>query len=213
MGNLDSAFMEYGPELEEFEYDEEEWEGEGEAFDEAELMELAGELLQVESEAELDQFLGKLIKKAARKVRRVVRSPIGRTVGGFLKSVAKKALPFAGAALGGVVGGPLGAKIGRGLAKCARGVLGFEAETLSEEDEEFEGAKQYVRLSGEAVKSALTAPTNINPTAVAQQAVAAAAAKHAPAIMGQVPAGGPMGLGGRSGRWVRKGRNIVLQNV
>uniref|UniRef100_UPI004055B22C hypothetical protein n=1 Tax=Candidatus Electronema sp. TaxID=2698783 RepID=UPI004055B22C len=63
--------LEYGQELEfeNFEF-EDEWSGEGEVFSEAELMELAGELLEIESEAELDQFLGKLIKRAASGIKR-----------------------------------------------------------------------------------------------------------------------------------------------
>ncbi len=175
-------------------------------------MELAGELLEVDSEAELDQFLGKLIKRAARAVGRVVRSPIGKAVGGFLKGVAKRALPLAGTALGGVFGGPLGAQIGGGLASAAGGALGLEAETLNAEDQEFEGAKQFVRMSGHAVRSAVAAPQNLNPTSAAQQAVTAAAVRLAPGLVGRARANAPTGLRGRSGRWVRKGRNIVLLN-
>ena len=90
--------LEYGQELEfeNFEFEDSEWSGEGEVFSEAELMELAGELLEINSEAELDQFLGKLIKK----------------VGGGIK----KFLPIAGTVAGGFFGGPLGAKIGKGVA-------------------------------------------------------------------------------------------------
>lgn len=212
MGNLDSTFMEYSPEFENFEFEASEWSGEGEVFNEAELMELAGELLEVDSEAELDQFLGKLIKRAARSVGRAIRSPIGRAVGGFLKGAAKMALPLAGTALGGAVGGPLGATIGGGLASAAGNALGLEAEMLNSEDQEFEGAKQFVRMSGEAIKSALAAPAHVDPTSAAQQAVTAAAAKLAPGLMGRTPAGVPAGTSGRSGRWVRKGRNIVLLN-
>ena len=213
MGNFDNAFMEYSPELESFEFEEPEWTGEEEVFGEAELMELAGELLEVDSEAELDQFLGKLIKRAARAVGRVVRSPIGRAVGGFLKGVAKRALPLAGTALGGVVGGPLGAQIGGGLASAAGGALGLEAEALNAEDQEFEGAKQFVRMSGQAIRSALASPQNINPTSAAQQAVTAAAYRLAPGLVGRAPSGASTGPRGRSGRWVRKGRSIVLLSV
>jgi len=212
MGNLDSAFMEYSPELESFEFEDSEWSGEGEVFNEAELMELAGELLEIDSEAELDQFLGKLIKRVGRGIGRVVRSPIGRAIGGFLKGVAKRALPLAGTALGGMVGGPLGAQIGGGLASAAGGALGLEAETLNAEDQEFEGAKQFVRMSGRAIRSALAAPPNVNPTSAAQQAVTAAAVRLAPGLVGRAPAGAPSGTRGRSGRWVRKGRTIVLLN-
>ncbi len=37
MGNPDTAFMEYSPELENFEFEESEWTGEGDVFSEAEL--------------------------------------------------------------------------------------------------------------------------------------------------------------------------------
>ena len=61
----------------EFEFEEE---GEG-VFDEAEEMELAAELLEIQDEEELDLFLGKLIKRASSKIRKAIKSPIGRTPG------------------------------------------------------------------------------------------------------------------------------------
>jgi hypothetical protein len=213
MGNLDNAFMEYSPEIENFEFDEAEWAGEGEVFNEAELMELATELLQVDSEAELDQFLGNLIKRVGRGIGKVVRSPIGRAIGGVIKGAAKRALPLAGAALGGMVGGPLGAKIGSGLASAAGGALGLEAEMLNAEDMEFEGAKQFVRMSGEAVKSALKAPGGGNPANVAQQAVTAAATRLAPGLLTGMSQTRLPRSKGASGRWVRKGRNVILLNI
>ncbi|MEN3329823.1 MAG: hypothetical protein V7638_4630 [Acidobacteriota bacterium] len=63
---------------------------------EAEEMELAAELLTVQNEAELEQFLGKLIKKAGG----FLKSGIGRQITGALKGVAKSALPMLGAAAG-----------------------------------------------------------------------------------------------------------------
>lgn len=215
---MDNEFMEYSPEFENFEFENFEFEdseraGDGEVFTEAELMELAGELMEVNSEAELDQFLGKLVKRAARAVGGVVRSPIGRAIGGYLKSAARKALPLAGAALGTYFGGPLGAKIGSGLASAAGGAMGLEAETLNAEDREFEGAKQFVRMGGEAVKSALAVSPGVNPASAAQQAVTAAASTHAPGLTccggSKNPSAGPRGA---SGKWVRKGRNVLLLN-
>ena len=215
MDHMETAMMEYSPEFEQFEFGESEWSGEGEVFSEAELMELAGELMEVQSEAELDQFLGKIIKKVGRVVGKVARSPVGKAVGGVLKGVAKKALPIAGAAVGGYFGGPLGAKIGSGLATAAGGALGLEAEMLNTEDREFEGAKQFVRMSGQAVQSALTAPANMNPANVAQQAVLSAVAQHAPGLTGVKRPVGPSLSGGpgKTGRWVRKGRNIIILNA
>jgi len=215
---MDNEFMEYTPEFENFEFENFEFEdseqaGEGEVFTEAELMELAGELMEVNSEAELDQFLGKLIKKAGKAVRGVIRSPIGRAIGGYLKSAAKKALPLAGAAIGTYFGGPLGAKIGSGLASAAGGAMGLEAEMLNMEDREFEGAKQFVRMGGNAVKAVLAAPPNVNAASAAQQAVTAAVSRLAPGLVrgfSQSPSANS--ASGASGRWVRKGRNVLLLN-
>ncbi len=60
---MSSNLAEYTPQMESFEYDFESEAGSGEVFSEAEQMELAAELLEIRDEAELDQFLGDLIKK------------------------------------------------------------------------------------------------------------------------------------------------------
>jgi hypothetical protein len=212
---MTSAF-EYNPQMEAYEAGEYEWSGEtewgGEVLSEAETMELAGELLEVTNEAELDRFLGDLIKKAGSAIGSVVRSPIGKAIGGWLKGAAKQALPIAGGALGGLVGGPLGAKIGSGLASYAGGALGLEAE-MSQEDREFEGAKNFVKMATDAVKSAAAAPPSANPVEVAKAAVKAAVQKHAPGLLSPTGAAhGHVGSFGRTGRWVRQGRNVIIVN-
>ncbi|WP_417912185.1 hypothetical protein [Candidatus Electronema sp. TJ] len=235
MSNHESMFMEHNPEFEaenflfeqheqpEFESEgflfEQHEHGEGEVFSEAELMELAGELMEVNSEAELDRFLGKLIRNVGSGIKTFANSSVGRAIGGTLKGLAQKALPLAGTVAGGFFGGPLGAKLGGGLARFAANAL--ELETLEAEDREFEGAKNFVRICGEAAKKALATAPNANPTAVAQKAVASVVAKHAPGLMRQTttkPMGRQVamtsGVGrGQSGRWVRKGNSIVLLNA
>lgn len=221
MYQTDSAFefesetSEY--EDEEFEYGETEWEGEsGEVFGEDELMQLASELMGVQSEEELNYFLGNLVKRAASAVGKVARSPIGKAIGGVLKSAAKKALPIAGGALGAWVGGPLGAKIGSGVANAAGKALGLEAEMLAPEDREFEGAKQFVKFAGSTVKNALSAPAGADPGMVAQKAAAQAAKALAPGLLNASRGGHAMRRGAPSaltGRWVRRGRNIVILNA
>src|SRR3954452_20938470 len=146
----------------ESEYDvnfETEGEGEGEAYEaeafeqeepigEAETMELASELLEVQSEEELEQFLGDLVKKvgsaasgAARAVGNFARTPAGQELVGILRGAAKTALPAIGTAIGTAYGGPLGAKLG-GLAGQGLGAaLGLELEGLSYEDQHFEVAQ------------------------------------------------------------------------
>ena len=179
---------------------------------ESDEMDLASELLNVTTEAELDQFLGSLVSKAASAIGSAIRSPIGQAVGGVLKSAAKKALPLAGGALGGYIGGPLGAKIGSGLASAAGSALGLEAESLNQEDREFEGAKQFVRFAANTVKNAAAAPPTANPAAIAQAAATNAAKQLLPGLIR--PASG-IAAGGRSqaGRWMRRGGKIVLYGV
>ncbi|MBB3660003.1 hypothetical protein FHX15_005272 [Rhizobium sp. BK650] len=187
-----------------------EWEAESEALGEAEVMELAGELLEVSSEAELDLFLGNLIKSAAHAIGQGVKSPLGHAIGGFLKSAAKKAVPLAGGALGGLVGGPLGAQIGSGLASAAGNALGLEAE-MEAEDREFEGAKNFVRMAGDAVNKVLTSSSSGDPAAVARAAVMEAAAKFAPGLL--QGAGRHGHHRPQSGRWHRQGHNIVIVGI
>lgn len=198
---------------EQFEY-EEEFASSGEVFNEGELLELTAELLEINNEEELNYFLGKLVKRAAGAIGKVARSPIGQALGGVLKTVAKKALPIAGGALGGFVGGPLGAKIGSSLAGYAGSALGLEAELLNQEDREFEGAKQFVRIAGDTVKNALAAPGNTNPQIAAQNAVVQSTKVLAPGLLSASSASPRRSQSsGTSGRWVRRGRNIVLLNV
>lgn len=227
MHDIDRTQMEYSAELpgfqsEEFEsgeygeYDEfgqGEWSGESGGdglLSEADEVQLASELLAVSNEAELEQFLGGLIKKVGRVAGKVIRSPIGSAIGGVLKGVAKKALPVAGGAIGGYFGGPLGAKIGSGLASAAGSALGLEAEALDQEDLEFEGARQFVRVAADTVKRAASAPAGMDPRAAAQAAAVAAAKRLAPGLLSGGRAGAPVAGRGQRGTWMRRGNKIVL---
>ena len=62
---------------------------------------------------------------------------------------------------------------------------------MEQEELEFEGAKQFVRLAAETVKKAASAPPNADPRVVAQNAAVAAARKLAPGLLGGAGAGGP----------------------
>ena len=129
-----------------------------EELDETEEMELASQLLEITDEAELDQFIGGLIKRAGRAVGQFARSGAGRALGGILKGAAKKALPVVGGAIGGYVGGPAGSRVGSQLAAKAGSLFGLELEGLSEEDQEFEVARRLVRFSDAAAKNLASAP-------------------------------------------------------
>jgi hypothetical protein len=214
MHDLDRTTAEFEADHEYYESDgyEMEYAGEyeGEVLSEAEEMELAAELLGVSSEAELDQFFGDIFRKAAGAVGRAIKSPIGRSIIGTVKGLAKKALPIAGRALGTAIGGPLGGTVGSKLGSFASGLFEAEFEGMSYEDQEFEVARRIVRLSAEAARNAATAPASANPQVAANQALAAAAQRHAPGLLRQRYGAGAGASGGRSGRWTRRGNKLIV---
>jgi hypothetical protein len=178
---------------------EEEWTGEtdGEAvFDEVEEMELAAELLGIQNEEELEEFLGKLIKRAGAGIKKFANSSVGKALGGVLKTVASKALPIAGAALGNLVLPGVGGMIGSKLASAGGKMFGLELEGMSPQDQEFEVARRFVRLSGAAARQAARMPIYGSPVDLAKDAVLGAAQIYAP---GLVRGGGHGGYGGRYG--------------
>jgi hypothetical protein len=196
----DLSALETNSEDEEFE-DEDMYEGEAEGedekfefeHDEAEELESAAELLSVGSEGELDQFLGGLIRKAARAVGRGVKAATGNSLGGLLKGLARQALPMVATAIGGPVGG-LAAKGGLDAAMKA---FGLELEGLSEEDQELELARRYVRLANGAARRMFSQRASSNPRAQARGALRWAMQRHAPGMF-------------RNSRWLRGHRRRYL---
>ena len=211
----------------------------GGALSEQEEVQFAHELLSVANEQEFEQFLGDFINKIGGAVSNIASSPVGQAIGGVLKGVAKKAIPMAGAALGRYIGGPLGANIGSGLANAASSALGLEFESMESGEMEFEGARQFVRLAADTANNAIAAAqSGADPRKAAQTAAIAAANRLAPALLSApatpaiVAPGGGLGSGaslgaatgqaagaaiamrpGHSGRWVRRGKHIVLFGV
>ena len=163
----ESAFENFESSYENFEYEDENLEAEmypetyGETYEtyensygeaegaltETQEMELAAELLEVSNEQELDRFLGKLIKKAASFA---LPPGVGGALFDIAKRYAKKVLPVVATA----VGGPLGGQ----LASIGTRAFGLELEGLSAEDQEFEIARHFTRLVGEAAQEATVAP-------------------------------------------------------
>jgi hypothetical protein len=182
-------------------------------FSEAEEMELAAELLEVSNEAELDHFLGDLIKRGAQAVGKFIKSPTGQALGGVLKGAAKQALPMLGKAVGTYFGGATGGDIGGQLASKAGQMLGLELEGLSNEDQEYVVARQIVRLGGTAASNAASAPPGTPPQTVARTAFSSAAKQFAPGIFSQTVSVSSPSAAGNSGRWVRRGRKIILYGV
>jgi hypothetical protein len=196
-------------------YDESMMEG---VFDEAEEMELAAQLLEIQDEAELDQFIGDLFKKVRRVVGRMAKPPIG----GMLKNVAKTVLPFVGGALDNAVVPGVDGAMGSQPAAAAGEMFGLELEGMSAEDQEFEVARQFVRFAGDAVKNAAQAAPTTSPQVTARNAIIEAAQQHAPGLLRETGASsGTVSHNGaaalteqrRSGRWIRRGNQIVLYGI
>jgi hypothetical protein len=205
-------------------YETDEFEGEFEFFgeqegetnyeDESQELELAAELLSISSDRELDEFFSRLLKG----VRGVMATPAGQTLKGLLRDTAKKALPLGGEAIGSFLGGSRGGQIGSQAGNLAGTIFGLELEGMSGEDQEFEMAKQYVRLATTAANNVAAAPRAGTPQQVAQRALASAAQRHAPGLVPRL-SGGSIGscsgnaVAATTGRWFRKGRRIVVVGI
>ncbi|MCI5222602.1 MAG: hypothetical protein D3924_08020 [Candidatus Electrothrix sp. AR4] len=198
---------EYESEYDEFEEEYDEYEGEG-ILSEAEEMELVYELINVSSDEELEQFLGKFFKKIGRKVKKFGRKFL-KPVGRVLKGVAKKALPWVGKAVGTYFGGPAGAAVGGKLGSLVGSKLEMELIGMNEEEREFELARRFVRTVNVAAKRAVKAPSGANPNLVAKKAVGSAVKKYLPYNV-KVKSNLSKRRAGRSGRWVRQGNKIVI---
>lgn len=188
-----------------------------ESLGETDEMELAGELLSVGSEAELEQFLGDLVKSVGRAVGKLSGIPIPPALTTALKGVAKKALPQLGSAIGGMFGGATGGKIGGQVASQAGKMFGLELEGLSSEDREFEVARHFIRFASDAAKSFLKKGAGSNPVSAARGALLTAARRRAPGLItalrqadDHLREGEEAEAGGQSGRWVRRGKKLIL---
>jgi hypothetical protein len=172
---------------------------------ETQELELASELLEVSSEQELEQFLGDVFHVVGNALGQFVHSDTGQALGGILKDAAKKALPVVGRAIGERVAPGQGGEWGGQLAQAAGATLGLELEGLSPQDQEFEAARQFVRLAGAAAHQALLEPPGSSPEESARYAAAAAAERFAPGLAHEIGYGRrrPMqrgyGYGARTG--------------
>jgi len=220
MFESDEPELEYLSEEEmelEMEFEDEEGEfvseEEAEAEDEDAETELAAELLTVSNEDELDHFLGKLIRRAGRAARGILRTPAGRNLKALLRKAARRVLPVAGRAVGSYLGGARGGDIGSRLAILGGRAFGLELEGLSPEDQEFEIARRYVRMARHAARHAARHRLSGTPSQTARSAFLSAARQHAPGLIRSTLGRASSSRSHQSGRWVRRGRAIVLLGV
>lgn len=170
---------------------------------------LASELLELATEEELDRFLGDLVSGAVSAARNFAGSAAGRAVGNILKSSARRVLPQLGQAVGNYfvpgTGGQAGRQVGKWLG--SKFETGLQLEGLSAEDRELETARAFIRFATSTAQRAAAIPTSVPGAAAARQAAIAAAQQHLPGLL-RPPA--RSGSPATTGRWVRRGRNIVI---
>ncbi|MEP7363010.1 MAG: hypothetical protein ABI972_07130 [Acidobacteriota bacterium] len=232
MHNIDRTQLEFESDNESYEFESEQAPCKcgghpSNVLNEVDEMELAAELLEVNDEDELDQFLGKFIKRVARGVKKFVKSPIGGALFKALKGAALTAVPGLGPVVGAATA--LGSAV-KSVAKAAAPepttedageIFGLELEGMSPQDQEFEVARRFVRFGAEAVAQ-ISDANAVSPEQAAHEAVDRAAARHAPGLRNHrrppQPRGGYGATAqsqhhGQSGRWVRRGRQIILLDM
>ena len=139
-------------------------------FSEAELDELALELLQVRDEYELDQFLGSLIEQSgAAPLESSSRSPAGAALKGILKNAISSAVPV----LGGVV--ELADSGRRRWHRRRRAIKSeLECEGVPTENRDVEAAKKVIEVGGVAAQQVAAMPPNAPPQAAVDAVQSAA---------------------------------------
>ncbi|WP_396911264.1 hypothetical protein [Mycolicibacterium sp.] len=158
---------------------------------------LASELLEIATEEELDEFLGKLARGVVRGASKFVKSPIGKALGGVLKNVAKSALPMVGGALGSMVLPGVGTALGSKLGSLAGNLLEEEEiAMLGEVQAQEEAARRFVRFAGASYRNLARTPRSVPPRVAVRAASLSAARSYAPGLL----RAGRSGYGWRSRR-------------
>lgn len=178
---------------------------------------LAYELMTVSDEAEMEEFLGKLMSSAARKFKKLGRAALPRLLPilkGPAGSLLKGAMPLLGSALGSAVPGAgtlLGGMAGQRLGQ----LLGGQMEDASDDEARVDLSRKLVNTVSDAVDRAVQDPrSGAEPVSAARDAFVGAIQANLPPGVRRALAGGKgSGAGAQSGRWVRRGRKIILLDV
>lgn len=181
----------------------------GSAISEEEQMEMAAELMELESEEEFESYVGDLISRGAQAVGKLIKTPTGQQLVTVLKDTAKQLLP--------VVGEKVAERINPALGPAGRalGTAGANALEAEDDEREWEVANVFVKIACDAASRAADAPPSADPYEVAHHAVVEAARRHAPHIVAQLGNGRRHWSerhhrGHHTGRWVRHGRTIMI---
>ena len=211
------ADLEGDLEGENYESEQFEWGGEtGAVLNEADEMELASQLMEVNDEQELDQFLGALIRRAGRALGGLVRSPQGQAIGGILKGAVRQIMPHAATGLGTLV-----RRAARGAAQQRLALspspataLGMESETDGS-GEPAVRRRQAVRAGRRGHRQERAGGGPLRGAGGCRASRHRTGGKHTGARIDASTDGATRSrtIGGMSGRWMRRGSNIVLYGV
>jgi hypothetical protein len=116
---------------------------------ESRTSELAGELLDVVNEAELDRFVRELVAETARSAGRRLPAPAARALAAELRQTVARTLPTLAIALD-----RRALPAGPAAAHNAARLYGLELEGMSHEDRDFEIARRFVRFAEAATARA-----------------------------------------------------------
>jgi len=211
-----SSLLEYSPELDELRQDEFKASlisSGQECFGEIEEMELATALLEVNNIAELDLVIKQLISRAGL----ITGSTVNQALGSVLKSAARKTLPMLRQAARNHQRRSPAAGAANRIVTAAGKYFAIELEGLSPEDQEFEAAKHFVRFAKQAARNAAAVAPDIASQTIARVAAIRAAQRYAPGLLAASPNRGPashindLPITG-TGRWVRQGRHLIIDN-
>lgn len=174
---------------------------------ESEVTAAAAKLLET-SEQEFGAFVRQVVRRVGQIFQQAVVPAAADALTRALRPVADRTVP--------AMGDDPSAEPATG------GELGLELEGLSQEDREFETAKQFVRLASTAAAIAASAPPHVPPEEVARTAVVEAAKEFAPGFVGRLERGpgptraqiSPPGSGvATRGRWYRRGNQLILVGI
>jgi hypothetical protein len=170
--------------------------------------ETASRLLDVVNEAELEEFLDRLITESTRARRGNIPTETRGVLADALKKTATRTVPTLNIALGAEpASGAYRSTAAVGAAAVR--AYGLELEGLSAEDRDYEIARQFVRFAQAAARFA-NRPGPVPAESSVDVALAAAAREFAP---GLIPPGKAMLANPPAGPWVRRGNTIVLTGL
>jgi hypothetical protein len=189
----------------------------GSQLSEAQEMALASELLEINSEEELEQFLGDLWDRTKAAASQVYNSSAVQSAIPGLKAVGRAVLPKVASFVANRYAPGTGDIAGAGVQAAVDQWLKEELEGLSGEDRELEIARRFVRFANAALQRAAQSPPRVPAPTAAQIAVADAARQDMPGVVpflsqlfGTAPVSGETNGGASSGRWYREGSSIVI---